>query len=218
MSIGELFQIKKRNFSDQLKVISRYYPKSLKFSLLDLGLGLFSFSINPYRVSRKFLQKKGMKNLYSYGETPIATLHKMVDRCNLTRDDTFLELGSGRGKGCFWISCFVGCRVIGVEWIPLFVKLAKGLSKLFFLDASFEAEDFQITDLSKATCIYLYSTSMEDESLEQMADRLSAECQEGARIITISSYLPARKNIVRKGFFPVRFPWGMTHALSLIHI
>ncbi len=212
MSIGELIQIKKILFLDQLFVIRNYYRKSFRFAIADLLLCFFALVFNPYRVSRRFLQKKGEKNLYVYGETPLKTLHRIADFCNLGASDTFLELGSGRGKGCFWISSFVGCKTVGVEWIPLFSKVASFLAKMLRFDSlSFFCEDFQKSDFSKATFVYLYSTSMSDQEIEDSVKKMEERLPNRAKVLTVSEPLNHfRFKQIRS--FPVSFPWGTTSA------
>ena len=199
MSIGEFFRIKRVLWTEQVRVIRRYYPKSPRFALLDVCLGLSHLFFNPYRVCRK----RGEV----YGETPLTTLHRMVEALELSSSDTWLELGSGRGRGCLWISQFVGCKTIGLEKISLFTQLPRLLSTLFRLPAAFHCKDFFATDLSRATCVYIYSTCLTDEELSLLAEKLTS-LPAGARVLTISAPLPGWASRP----LPVSFPWGATEA------
>jgi hypothetical protein len=199
MSIGEFFRVKRSILSEQFHVVWRYYPKSFQFALSDLLLGLASFFFNPYRICRK----RGLV----YGETPLSTLHKIADACHLTSTDVWLDLGSGRGKGCLWISAFAGCRAIGVERIALFAFVSRWLAKISRLDATFESDDIFQTDFSRATCVYLFGTCLSEREIARLAKKMEA-LPLGARVVSISSPLPGW------GFtsFPVAFPWGETQA------
>ena len=115
MSIGDLYRVKKANFRFQWETVRLYYRKSWRFALSDLSLGFASLFFNPYRTCRK--------NGSIYGETPPASLRRIASFCDLTSQDSWLELGSGRGKGCFWISHFIGCETVGIEKVPLFITL-----------------------------------------------------------------------------------------------
>lgn len=199
MSIGEFFRVKTTLWTEQLAVIRLYYRKSLRFALVDLALGICSLFFNPYRTCRK----RGEV----YGETPLRTVHRIADICELGRSDTWLELGSGRGKSCFWIAEFVRCRSIGVEKVPLFTYVARFLSTLFHISADFQKKDLFDVNFSAATCVYIYSTCFSDEQLLRLSHRLQSLPEKG-RIVTISAPLPGWPY----RSFPVSFPWGQTEA------
>ena len=199
MSIGDFVRVKKTLLAEQLSVIRRYYPKSPRFALVDLSLGFFSLFFNPYRICRK--------SGSIYGETPLSTLHRIADQCRLSSDDIWLEIGSGRGKGCFWIALFTGCRAVGVEKIFLFARLAQFLAALFRLDVHFYAQEMEEADFSKATCVYLYGTTLSDAEIERLAEKMKA-LPSGAKVVSISAPLPGWG--CRS--FPVSFPWGETEA------
>lgn len=198
MSIGELLAVKKALFQQQLLTLKHYYPKSLRFALLDLALGTASLCFNPYRICRK-------RRLGPYGETPLTTLHRIAQFCQLSSSDCWVELGSGRGKGCFWLSLFIGCRTLGIEAIPLFSRLSRFLAFLFRIPSRFQCANFHETDLSQATHIYLYSTCMSEEELASLSEKIPLQ----AKVITISSPMPSCTLL---GSFSVSFPWGNTEA------
>lgn len=154
--------------------------------------------MNPYRHCRRFLQKRGEANVYAYGETPYATYRKLVHECEIGSNDTWFEMGAGRGKGCFWLAHFVKCRVVGIEWIPLFVFIARIVKFLFRMDRiDFQRTDIAKADLSQATVLYLYG-SFPNFSIPP-----------GVKVITISE--PLENGKVLKSFW-VRYPWGRTTA------
>lgn len=184
----------RRIWKDRLYAFKHYYKG--KFALIDLCFGFLGLFVNPYRICRKFLEKQGAENVHAYGETPLATYQRIVEQCGVGPDDVWVELGSGRGKGCFWLRCFVGCRVVGVEWVPLFVGVAKGLRWLFRMDrVRFEERDLGKVDLGEATVVYLYG--------------VEREVPAGIRVITVSE--PMEGYEVIKSFW-VRYPWGRTRA------
>jgi hypothetical protein len=146
------------------------------------------------------------KEIHSYGETPISTFSKLAEAVGLHSKDTYIELGSGRGLTCVWASEFTGCRAIGIEWVPLFAKFSKVLSKLFFIPVHFKNESMFTTDLSHASVVYLYSCQLWNKDLLKIPlDSLSKK----AKLITISKPHPHFKIIQ---IIPVSFPWGDTFA------
>ncbi len=204
MSIGELITIKKESWQRQWRVVRRYYPTSWRFALSDLALGLASCFFNAYRVCRK----QGT----IYGETPIESLRRIGEYCSLTANDCWLELGSGRGKGAFWIAHFVGCRTIGVEKVPIFFWIANGIRTILGIRRlSFVHADMADADFSKASCVYLYSTCMEDAELVSLCEKMKA-LPPHAKVVTISAPLPENESFHVLGSFPISFPWGETEA------
>jgi hypothetical protein len=188
---------KQRLWRDRITVIQRYY-KSPKFALIDLAFGLVALFVNPYRLCRKFLQKKGTSNIYAYGETPLSTYQRIVEICQIGPQDTWLELGAGRGKGCFWVSHFIGCKVIGIEWVPQFVWIAKSIQILLGCkNLSFECRDIHQVNTHSATFIYLYGNWP------------SLDVGSKTRVLTISEPLEGFKVLQT---FWVRYPWGRTTA------
>jgi hypothetical protein len=192
---------KKRRRLERIETVQKYY-KSPKFALIDLSFAFFSFFVNPYRTCRKFLQKKGMQEIYAYGETPYSTYEKIVRECGIGPEDTWLELGAGRGKGCFWLAHFVQCKVIGVEWIFQFVLFAKIIRAIFRVKSvSFWQKNIETMDLQEASVIYLYGLWPD------------LELKKGVKVISISEPFPNCKVI--KSFW-IRYPWGRTRAFLQI--
>jgi hypothetical protein len=182
----------------QERVYAFRYYKNLRFALIDLTFGLIALFSNPYRICRKFLEKRGEKDIYVYGETPYTTYARIAKECGLSPNDAWIELGAGRGKGCFWLRLFIGCRVVGVERIPQFIFLAKLLQWIFRISKiEFRKENIEKTDLKEGTILYLYGLFPE------------LKLEKGARIITTGEPLAGYRII--KSFW-VRFPWGRTTA------
>lgn len=203
MSIGEYFKVKRTLFLSQIDTICRYSRKNIRFALSDLLIGFSSFFVNPYRLARK----RGE----IYGETPYRTFHKIASLCDLTSKDTWLELGSGRGKGCFWMAHFVGCKVIGIEKILPFSWISRLVKAVTRTKVSFIQNDFLTFDFSKATCVYLYGTTMNDEMVKKIVDKME-QLPSSARVISVSAPLPIRSYLQCIGSFPLSFPWGETEG------
>jgi hypothetical protein len=194
---------------EQAYVIRNYYKK-LSFFLSDSLFFLFYLPFNPYRICRRF--SKGKEGVY--GETPLSAYERIAKECELTTSDCFFELGSGRGRGAFWLSSFVQCRVMAVEQIPLFARIAKAIGFLMRRRGlCFLNEDFFHVDLSQASVIYLYGTCMEDLAICQMAQKFS-KLSRKTKIVTISFSLCdfATHSFSLEKSFPLSFPWGKTKA------
>lgn len=197
---------------ESLKVITRYYLHK-RFALIDLRFRLAYAFLNPFRFSRRFLQARGAKDLYTYGETPLTTLEQIATQAALEPADCVFELGCGRGLGCFWLRECIGCSVVGIEIIPLFVRKAKAIQKSLNIDRlEFREDDFFLADLTGASVIYLYGTSLEPHAIEALIDRFRL-LPEGAKIITVSYPLSDFTSEKTLSFplltqFSASFPWG----------
>jgi hypothetical protein len=203
-------KIKTYNFKEQLKIFSYY--KCLKFFILDITFLLIYLFNNPYRTCRKFSEKFSKKTNY-YGETPLSTMEKIIKETNILSLDFFIELGSGRGRSTFWISHFVKCKIVGIEWIFSFVSIANFLTKIYRLkNISFIKENFMNIDLSPYSVVYLYGTCLGDEEILVLIEKFK-KMSKKAKIITISFPLKDYdKAFLVKKAFEVSFPWGKTNC------
>lgn len=204
------FKAKFRHFLDYLSVVSHYYsdPTFLKIDSYLVFSYLFN---NPFSVSKRFLLQRGEKEVDTYGETPLKTLELIANECRLSVRDLVLELGCGRGRPCFWLNQFVGCSVIGVDFVPEFIQRANAVKQKFHIkDVQFRLEDILSTDLTGATVIYLYGTCYSEIFIKALIKRFN-ELPRGTKIITVSYPLtdytkePTFEVIKR---FPARFTWG----------
>ena len=207
--------IKFRLLKEQIHVIFFYYKK-WRFAVVDLSLSLLYLYSNPYRICRRFLQKKKADHVYAYGETPLTTLEKMVRSFSIQPKDRWLELGSGRGRCCFWMSQFWGCEARGVDFVPKFISRSSWLCKKFSLRlVDFQQKAMMDADFSWATVVFFYSTCMSDEEINALLlpmQRLPI----GAKVITISEPI-AHPNYLLTKSLPVSFPWGDTTAYLHIY-
>jgi hypothetical protein len=214
MSIGKeenflkiFFRTKAYNLKEQFFVIFKYY-KNLKFFIVDLLFLFFYLFFNPFKISKNFLKKKKNKKIHLYGETPLSTLEKIVKECNISKKDKVIDLGAGRGRLCFWISNFLGCSVIGVERIPLFVKIANLIVKVLRIkNISFVCRDMFEISYKGFNFLYLYGTCLEDEKIFKFLKIVP----KGVKVITISYPLnDYDKSYSIDKSFKVSFPWGET--------
>lgn len=187
----------------------RYY-RNWTFCKIDLSLlATYAFH-SPFMISKRYLIEKGEKKVHAYGETPFTSLEEIVTQCRITAKDTVLELGCGRGRTCFWLHCFVGCRVIGIEYVPLFVERAKMVSERFKVpQVEFRLQDMTQMDAAGVTVVYLYGTCLEDEVIERLVVKFKG-MPSGSKIITVSypltDYEPKQFEVLK--CFPIHYPWG----------
>lgn len=208
-----LFNLKTSFFRlfEWIGVVFRYYRRSIIFLKIDLLLVSQYLFKSPHRLSKMFLQMKGAKNIYAYGETPLTTMDHIARECRILSHDVLLELGCGPGRSCFWLNRFVKCRVIGIDYLPDFIEKAKRVKRgLRLSQIDFFQENMLSTDLHSASVIYLYGTCLDDEFIEQLIVRFQT-LREGTKVITVSypltEYCSPTLFRVEKQFI-ARFPWG----------
>jgi hypothetical protein len=179
----------------------RNYPFMIK---ADIKLSLSYFFINPYRLVRKHLEKKGIKNPYQYGETPLKTLALLVDAAGgIQKYQYFADLGAGRGRACYFIQKKYQCKVFAFEQMSVFVNKGEKL----FPKVNFILGDFLEKDLSCLDLIYLYGTMMAEKEIVAFAQKISKD----TKVITISYPIndyDSRFKVIKK--IDVEFPWGWT--------
>lgn len=215
----EFFQLLWINLTVQLfslvefiKVAFLYYS-NIMFLKIDLSILLTYFFDNPFTISKRFLMKRGEKDVYAYGETPLTTLDHIAAECQISAKDKVYELGCGRGRTCFWLNCFKKCNVVGIEFVPEFVERANRVkNKLHVEGVEFREQDMLETDVSDATVIYLYGTCYEDDFIQKIVEKFS-KMPSGTKIITVS--YPLTDYTVKPIFevmkrFQAKFTWGET--------
>lgn len=206
------FQVSWFQFVEFLKVTAKYY-RHLSFFCVDLSLLSQYFWHSPFAISKQFLIEKGEDEIYAYGETPLTTFEKIVRECGIGSDDTVYELGCGRGRTVFWLHHFIGCRVVGIEYIPVYVEKAEKVRQKYNLEGiEFRLEDIRDTDYSPATVLYLYGTCFEDDFIQALIEKFRA-LPKGTKLITVSYPLTDYTNLftVQKQF-PATFTWGTTEV------
>jgi SAM-dependent methyltransferase len=193
-----------------LRVVCRYYVRSPHFFYSDVLLASHYLFKNPHRISKAFLSKQG-ENPYQFGQTPLTTLDQIARAGQILSHDVVYELGCGTGRTCFWLSIFVNCKVVGVDYLPAFIHKAQRVQqKTQQLHLDFLEADMLTVDLSFATVVYLYGTCLNNETLTLLLSNFR-HLRPGARVITVSypltDYCDGTLFQVTNQF-RARFPWG----------
>jgi hypothetical protein len=211
MSTGRVslfWSVKKFQIGECFKVLACYLDPW--FFTVDLLYWIWGFFSNPYRSCRKFFKGLDKPHLGIYGETPFSVWTLLCKELKLSSKDVFYELGSGRGKGCFWINRITGAKVVGIERHPIFAYGSLLCKKILLSkETNFLKGDFFSADYSKATVIYLYATCLKDAELSLLAKKMAV--LKGTTIVTVSKSLAKLypdQFILQKNV-QARFPWGM---------
>lgn len=163
---------------------------------------------NAFSISRRFLEKQGETNVYTYGETPLTSLERIFAKLSLTPRDIVVDLGCGRGRGVFFLYHHLQVPVVGVDWTPLFIEKACKIAQATNTPVTFICSDItQYTCLHEATVVYLAWTCMEEEERLKIENTLLAHTRPGTQVITISYPLQC-KNFTCLSSDCISFPWG----------
>lgn len=155
------------------------YWKNFAFLKIDLLFFFYYLKKGPYRIAKEH-------HNFVYGETPLTIYDKISKAVHLDRNDLFLDLGSGRSKGLFWLSSFVGCHTVGCEIIPPFIEKALAIKRAAKAHrVTLLEESFYETALEKATVIYLYGITLSDDELERLVERFRP-LKPGTKVVTVS--------------------------------
>lgn len=193
------------------KILCNYYSNA-QFFKSDVSLVLMYLFHNPYSISKRFLTTRGDDNIDAYGETPLTTLETIVRTCGVGPRDHVFELGCGRGRGCFWLNAFIGCKVTGIEFVPDFVERANMIKNKLGLDGiTFINQDMTQADFTGGTVFYVYGSALEDDVIRELAKKFE-KMPTGTKIITVSFPLAdytASGSFELMRCFSGEYPWGV---------
>ncbi len=181
--------------------VRKVFYEDFAFREVDLALKKEYLWQNPYRVSRRFW------NSHVYGETPLASLEIIGLKAQLNKTDCFVDLGSGRGRGAFFMHYRFGCKAVGVEGVPLFIEKALKIQKKLGVEGV-EFLNANLSQLSplRGSVFYLAWTCFEEALTIRLIQWLE-QLPHPAKIITVSEPL-ASEQFSLLDQFNVPFPWG----------
>lgn len=179
------------------RLVKKSYYSTAFFREGDKALQKVYRYKNPYRIC-----KSG-----PYGETPLPTLHRILHFAKLKPEETYVELGSGRGRGALFASRVLGAKVTAIEENSLFIECAKKLMP----EVTLLQRNYLTEKLPQADLYYLYGTSLSDEEVH----KIKTLFPKNATVITIS--YPLGNPFKTIGTLLVTFPWGDTLAYVQIN-
>ena len=194
---------------------SYYYLWHLKFFLADMLLLSFYFFKSPYRLVREYDQLNPEMSLGPYGESDFYTAARIFSAFSIPKTASVVELGSGRGRLCLWLSMVRGQEyVCGIEALDSMSQRARRIQRWFCRDGlDFYTGNWHAMPLPPVDVYYLYAAAETDEQVREMAHALS-RLRKGSRIITIGWWLGegAPENFVLEKTLSVKMEWGKSRA------
>lgn len=188
---------------EQRRVKALFYSNQA-YRVKDEALRRAYRGLSPFHICRDYLISKGETNPYQYGETPLTTLCHISKAFAIHSDETVIELGAGRGRAALFLAEWVGCRVIALECIPLFVRLMVPSVRIEVIQGEMRHAPFK-----KATTVFLYGTMLSEEEILELADLIPS----GVQVITVSYPLSDYdQRYQTKKSTTGAFPWGKTEV------
>jgi len=191
-----------------------YYLWYPKFFIVDMSALLLYFFKSPYRLVRLYDEAHPENPLGPYGETDFYFFDTILSEFAISKEKTIAELGSGRGRLCFWLSMVRGqAKVYGVEQHPILFERAERARRSFRIEnVLFIEADWQSLPFSDVDLIYLYLPIEKDEDLLELGKKV-CRLWPKTQIITIGWWFgEVMDKVVLEKKTTVRFDWGTTEA------
>ncbi|MEX0940683.1 MAG: hypothetical protein WDZ41_04955 [Candidatus Babeliales bacterium] len=166
------------------------------------------------------IEKEGGNS--TYGEITDKGVQILIDDLKLTKQDIFYDLGSGVGR--MVTKVYLDSPVkksVGIELSDSRHKQAlhikKMLEKKDKLEKNralqFKKENILKSDIDDATVIYLASTCMSDEFMQQITDKL-ATLKKGLRVLTLRK-LPEHQSFQLVKKYKIPMTWSKSVDVHL---
>jgi SAM-dependent methyltransferase len=139
-----------------------------------------------------------------YQPTPVRHILHLIKASALSKNDVFVDLGSGLGHVALLTSMLTGARVFGIEVEAAYVARAQECAQSLRLSrVRFIREDARTADLCRGTVFYLYSP-FTGSILAEVLDRLRME---STRPIKICALGPCACTLAKESWLkPVALP------------
>ena len=152
--------------------------------------------------------QKGEGVGFTYGETPLASMRRILTMAEATETDTFLELGAGTGRFCMVAAQLLGLHATGVEQIPAFVDNARRIcARQNLSTCRFIQGDIFDQPWSEHSLLYITPTTFTDTGLARFHDKCQ-ELQPGARLISLT-HPPQAPGLIPLAMDVLDFSWGV---------
>ena len=126
------------------------------------------FSFQPIPEPTKSLEPE----MVYYQKTPARLIFELAEKVHFSKQDVFVDLGSGLGQVAILVNLLTGVKTVGVEFEPAFCEYARDcIHNLNLPDITFINNDARNTDYSEGTIFFLY-TPFRGEILQEVLELL----------------------------------------------
>ncbi|XP_066257219.1 histone-lysine N-methyltransferase, H3 lysine-79 specific-like [Euwallacea similis] len=207
---------------ESMKALTKRYNKAIS-NILALEKGTQKFCDRLNQVASRALLHHIIQQTYSaavtnaeelnkyqafspdvYGETSFDLIVQMIDQINLTKDDVFMDLGSGVGQVVLQVAATALCKsCIGVERADVPANYAKAMESKFkfwlqwygkrcgrfeLLKGDF-FDDIYREKFSEATVLFVNNFAF-GPSVDHKLKQRFAELKHGTKIVSSKSFCP----------------------------
>ncbi len=167
----------------------------------------FFQGLDTYAVHGAGLDLEGTHSgQWTYGDTGVPLIYRLLRRWGATREHSFLDLGCGCGIPTFAASLLVK-HAMGVDLIPSVIDFCRAAQRTLAVEnTDFSCNDLFETDISQADFIYLATTTFPTKVRNRLTGKLS-EAKSGAKIISVTHPFQSRhlRSVVK---LPQYFSWS----------
>ena len=172
---------------------------------IDLALAWRYPLGRAWRISLRERPRRG-RRAFTYGQTPLSTMRRVLTLASAQQGQTFLELGSGTGRFCMVAARLLGMRAVGVELLPSFVRSAASIAAAQQLPCRFVQADLFDVSWSQADLLYLTATTFSDALMARVSDKCG-ELKPGACLVSLTRP-PTASGLVQEAMEVLDFSWG----------
>lgn len=130
--------------------------------------------------------------LTPFYSTPKKVAKRIVDLFELSKDDSFADLGSGDGRMIFMTYNRYKCKSVGYEISPVllvYFKIRKALTNPMNRKIELKEESFFTADLSNYNVVYC---CLPQDLLILLEKKFTHELKKGSKVFTYRNQLPNR--------------------------
>lgn len=150
-----------------------------------------------------------------YQKTPARIVFELIEKAHFTKEDVFIDLGSGLGQVAILVNLLAGIIARGIEFDPAFCNYARDCAKELNLpNVTFTNADARKADYSEGTVFFMY-TPFKGEILQTVLGALRKESL--LRKIKIFTYGPCTAEVALQSWLDFTNPEDNIYKLAVFN-
>jgi Histone methylation protein DOT1 len=181
-------------------LISRYVDVNINDHHEYIGYDTLDVFINGWSLFQTMPeQTKDLEpEMVYYQKTPARIIFELVEKCHITQEDVFFDIGAGLGQVAILVNLLAGIPARGIEFEPAFCDYANDCAaELNLPDVTFINADARAADYSEGTIFFMF-TPFRGEIMQAVLDILRQESQQ--RKIKIITYGPCTAQVASESW------------------
>lgn len=126
-----------------------------------------------------------------YEPTPYKVLERILDCKYITKDNTLIDMGCGKGRVSIFLHHYIGCKVIGIDFSEDYIQAANENKHAYnaHADIKFVCQKAEEYTFTNEDCFYFFNPFSE-EILRSVIDAIIYSYYENNRPIKLFFYYP----------------------------